>query len=126
MKLKSNPKTFFTTLVLITLVSYVVQKQMMNSTGFTVLETSYIINAAFAGIIYGALYKWRQKHQEKLGFIFMAGSGLKFLAFFIFLYPWFKEDGEMTRIEFITFFVPYAITTALETFFLVRALNEVE
>ncbi len=124
--MKNHPKTFFTTLLLVSLSAYVIQKLIMKSSGFTVLESSYIINTAFAGVIYAFIYKWRIKHQEKLGFIFMAGSGLKFLAFFLFLYPWFVEDGEMTRTEFVTFFVPYAITTALETFFLVRALNEVE
>lgn len=124
--MKSHPKSFFITLFSVSLIAYVIQRTLMNSSGFTTLESSYIINTAFAGIIYGFIYKWRIKHQEKLGFIFMAGSGLKFLAFFIFLYPWFVEDGEMTRTEFITFFIPYGITTALETFFLVRALNEVE
>jgi uncharacterized membrane protein YwzB len=53
----------------------------------------------------------------------MAGTGLKFLTFFIVFYPSFRADGELTQAEFLLFFVPYALSTLVETVFLARILN---
>ena len=88
-----------------------------------VLGLSYLINTVLAGAIYTVIFRLKEKHSEKLGFIFLAGSGIKFAAFFVFLQPIFISDGEMSNIEFAIFFIPYGLTTALETTFLVRALN---
>lgn len=88
-----------------------------------ILGKSYLLNNLLAALVFTVLYRLRKKHIEKLGFIFLAGTGLKFLAFFVFIYPTFHADGELSRNEFVIFFVPYALSTAVETVFLVRILN---
>ena len=45
---------------------------------------SYIINYVLAIGIYSLLYKLRIKYLDLLGFIYMAGSFLKFIFFFLF------------------------------------------
>ena len=60
---------------------------------------------------------------SQAGFIFMAGSGLKFLFFFLLFYPEYNSDGEMQTIEFVTFFVPYAVCLILEVIYLSKQLN---
>ena len=51
------------------------------------------------------------------------GTSLKFLFFFLFIYPVFNADGDLSSMEFATFFIPYSLTTAVETVVLVQQLN---
>ena len=86
---------------------------------------SYVLNAIMALSVFFAIYLFRNKYRDLLGFFFLGGSLLKFLLFFIFLYPGFNQDGSLERLEFLVFFVPYGFGLALETFFLVKLLNTV-
>ena len=63
---------------------------------------------------------------EKIGFVFLIGSGLKFLLFFLLLYPAFNADGELSSMEFASFFIPYTLTTVVENVVLVRQLSRTE
>lgn len=86
--------------------------------------SSYLFNyflAIASGIL---LFKFRIKLADKLGFIYFGLSLIKFACFFILFYPTYKEDGDVTKAEFSTFFIPYAICLALETKFLVSELNK--
>jgi hypothetical protein len=86
------------------------------SSGFSpVLFLSYGVNVLLAAAGYFTIYKLRMKHPDKLGFIFMGLSGIKFL---------YNADGTMSTIEFGMFFIPYSVTTATETLVLVRILNK--
>ena len=89
------------------------------------LAKSYVLNAIMALIVFLAIYIFRNKYRDLLGFFFLGGSLLKFALFFIFLYPAFNQDGVLERLEFLAFFVPYGYALALETFFLVKLLNTV-
>lgn len=84
---------------------------------------SYLINALLAVFIMVFLFKMRVRFKSHIGFLFMAGSFLKFAAFFIFFYPVYQLDQELTRVEFFAFFVPYATSLFLETVFLSKMLN---
>jgi hypothetical protein len=95
------------------------------SSGFSpVLFLSYGANVLLAAAGYFTIYKLRLKHPDKLGFIFMGLSGIKFLVFFLLLQPMYNADGTMSTIEFGMFFIPYSVTTATETIVLVRTLNK--
>lgn len=89
------------------------------------LTKSYVLNAIMALIVFFAIYFFRNKYRDLLGFFFLGGSLVKFALFFIFLYPIFNEDGVLERLEFLVFFVPYGFALVLETFFLVKLLNTV-
>ena len=90
------------------------------------LILSYGVNIFLAVVVYVFIYRIRNKQATNLGFIYMAGSGIKFLFFFLLFHPSYKADGEMERAEFLTFFVPYAICLIVETTFLVRLLNRLD
>tara|TARA_R110001583_G_C5644999_1_gene408220 strand:- start:2185 stop:2571 length:387 start_codon:yes stop_codon:yes gene_type:complete len=84
---------------------------------------SYLINYVLALIIFSTLFYLRKKYEHLLGFVFMGGSFLKFGIFFIFFYPVFKQNGDVSTIEATTFLVPYISCLIIETFYLVKLLN---
>ena len=50
------------------------------------------------------LYWFREKWRDQIGFLFLGGSMLKFLFFFIVFYPFYNADGNMETLEFTIFF----------------------
>jgi hypothetical protein len=84
---------------------------------------AYLINFSLAAIIIFILGRLPQKVQGNQGFVFMIGSAIKFAFFFIFFYPFFKQDGEIQNIEFASFFLPYAIALSIKTLLLLVKLN---
>lgn len=84
---------------------------------------SYLTNFFLASAIFYALFHFREKLKNAIGFLFMGGSFLKFIVFFIIFYPTYKSDGAIQKIEFAAFFVPYAIALILETYFTSKMLN---
>ncbi|WP_338732215.1 DUF6168 family protein [Mangrovimonas cancribranchiae] len=87
---------------------------------------SYILNTILAIGILLALYFFRHKFKQQLGFLFMVGSFLKFTCFFIFFYPSFRADGDISNLEFASFFVPYATCLFTETLGGIKLLNSLD
>ncbi|NOR28856.1 MAG: hypothetical protein GQ540_10070 [Lutibacter sp.] len=87
------------------------------------LIMSYSINGILAIIIFITLYKLRVKYLDLLGFIFMAGSFLKFGVYFVLFRPIFKQDGDVTALEATSFLAPYLLCLIIETFYLIKMLN---
>ena len=86
---------------------------------------AYIVNIILAGGIFIALFMMRKKFKNQIGFLFLGGSFLKYFVFFIIFYPIYKEDGSIDKIEFASFFIPYAICLVVETLGLMRLLKKV-
>lgn len=86
----------------------------------------YTVNLALIVIVFGTLYLLQDKYKSQLGFLFLAGSFLKFMVFFIVFYPFFKMDNHISKLEFAAFFVPYSLGLILETFSLSKWLNKLE
>ncbi len=84
---------------------------------------SYVINYFLAAVVLVIVEKTLNKNSAQAGFVFMAGSALKFLVFFLVFYPIYKTDGEMQTIEFAAFFIPYAICLIAEVIYLSKQLN---
>lgn len=87
---------------------------------------SYIINYLLACSVIVFLFLLKKKLKDQLGFIFMAASLLKFAFFFLLFYPSYKMDGYMTKLEFFTFFIPYAICLTIECIILSKFLNNLD
>ncbi len=87
---------------------------------------AYLINAALAIGIFGFLFLMRNKYSSQLGFLFLAGSFLKFIVFFLVFYPNYKVDNEVSSLEFSAFFIPYILCLIIETFSLVKWLNKIQ
>lgn len=90
------------------------------------LLLSYGVNFVLAFAILAILYGLRFRARNQLGFLFIAGSLLKFAAFFLLLYPGFRADDHLARSEFLSFFVPYATALVLETYFAAALLRKLE
>lgn len=76
---------------------------------------AYLLNYGLAIGIYLTLFLLKRKMSTQMGFLYMAGSFLKFLFFFIFFYPSYKLDGSLDTYEFAAFFTPYVISLIFET-----------
>ncbi len=87
---------------------------------------SYLVNGILAGIIYLLLYYYRFKLKNYIGFLFMGGSFLKFIFFFVLFYPAYKADGDIGKTEFAAFFIPYAICLVIETVFTAKMLQKLD
>lgn len=85
---------------------------------------SYLVNGILAVSIFLALYFVRNKLKNSIGFLFMAGSLLKFLFFFVLFYPAYNLDGDMSKLEFSAFFIPYVICLIIETVFTALMLQK--
>lgn len=104
------------------LVLQVLEYPLLNN----LIVRSYLVNLVMAFGIYVAIYKLKDTQPNNLGFIFMMGSFVKFGLFFLFFFPVYKADGEMTSLEFSSFFIPYAMSLILETLTLSKLLNNLK
>jgi hypothetical protein len=84
---------------------------------------SYITNFFLAILIFFTLVKLKRKYLDLLGFVFMGGSFVKFGVYFIFFNPVFKQDGTVSPEEATSFLTPYLLCLIVETFYLIKLLN---
>ena len=83
----------------------------------------YFLNALAAALVYWIIYTLKDKHKEYTGFCFLFGTTIKFIAFFAYALPTFKDDGDVSRQEFFSFFIPYLICLFIETTALISLLK---
>jgi len=127
----SNPFISFAikAVVLLTL-AFAIHLVVLNILKLPLLENrivlSYIVNLVLVIAIFGILYLLKEKYKSQLGFLFLAGSLLKFVVFFILFYPFYKLDNTITKLEFAAFFVPYLIGLILESVSLSKWLNKLD
>ena len=87
---------------------------------------SYAVHFVLAAVIYVFLYVKRLTYKDQLGFLYMGGSFLKFAVYFVFFYGAYHADGNLSKLEFAAFFVPYATCLVVETIGLITLLNSPE
>ena len=85
---------------------------------------AYLFNTLAAEIILTVMLRMAPKKSDYLGFVFMGGSLLKFLVFFLAFYPVYKEDGTMEVDEFMAFFIPYLVALSFKSYILLKSLNQ--
>ncbi|WP_367278076.1 DUF6168 family protein [uncultured Algibacter sp.] len=90
------------------------------------LVYSYSINILLACGVIVLLFLLKKRLRDQLGFIFMFASMLKFVFFFILFYPEYNADGDLTRSEFLTFFIPYVVCLIVESVILSKFLNSLD
>ncbi|MEN3323843.1 hypothetical protein VP395_08900 [Mariniflexile soesokkakense] len=114
----------------VSIITYFIYVWILNYTQSTVLQNqivlAYVINTTLAMGIMLCMFLLKKRFKDQLAFIFMLGSFIKFGCFFIFFYPVFNSDGNVTRIEFFSFFIPYAICLVSETVTTIRILNKLD
>ncbi len=118
------------TILGVSISSYFIYVWILQYTKTDVLKSqiilAYVINTILAIAIMWALFAFRKKFKDLLGFVFMMGSFVKFAFFFVFFYPTYHSDGIITRQEFLSFFVPYVICLIAETLTSIRLLNRLD
>ena len=87
---------------------------------------AYSVNFALAFGIYAGMFKLKETQPNNLGFIFMMGSLVKFGLFFSLFFPTYKSDGDISSLEFSSFFIPYATCLIVETKTLSKLLNNLK
>ncbi|MGB5359349.1 MAG: hypothetical protein WBN27_05340 [Eudoraea sp.] len=93
---------------------------------YRLLLLGYLINFAMALGIYSAMLYFAEKQNKNLGFLFMFGSTLKFIFYFLIFDPIFMLDAKLTKVEFFIFFVPYFSCLLVETFSLIKLMREID
>jgi len=88
------------------------------------LNHIYAVICVLGLLIFASLILLQKFVGEILGFVFLAGSFLKFGLFFALLYPVYIVDGDITPLEFSSFFIPYSVSIIHEVFYLVQYLNK--
>lgn len=87
---------------------------------------AYVVNFFMAYGIFLFLYGFKNKHSESLGYFFMGGSIFKFLVYFIFFNSAYHIDNKVDKLEFFSFFIPYAISLIIEIITIIKILNNTE
>ncbi len=85
--------------------------------------TSYIFNFTITIIFFSFLLISSTFNDSSLGWVFFITSGLKFLGFFIIIYPFFNLDNIIQKIELLNFFLPYTLCLTIEIRQLSKILN---
>lgn len=116
-------KLLYPTLLVAAVLAWLIQQELTPDELHGILARCYIFNIFMAALIHRAMIGLKKAHVEKLGFVFLSGSGLKVLLFFLLIYPVFNADGDLSSMEFASFFIPYSLITVMETAALVRQLN---
>lgn len=88
------------------------------------LILSYSIQMVLAIATYSLLLILHKKHKDKLGFIYIAGSILKFIIAYVILRPIFNSDNQISRPEFLSLFIPYLLALAFNTWAMQNLLKE--
>lgn len=127
----SNPFiSFVVKAVIILIVAFIIHLAVLYFLQLPLFENrialSYIVNLILVIVIFGILYILKEKYKSQLGFLFLAGSFLKFAVFFILFYPFYKLDNTITKLEFTAFFIPYIIGLVLESVSLSKWLNKLD
>jgi hypothetical protein len=122
--------TFFGNLLIFLLPSYYVQLYVYELLEKNIqvyqLQLAYGVNTMLIVVIFSILMLLRKKYDNQLGFLYMFGSFVKFVVFYVVFYPVFNADGEITKLEFSLFFVPYLISLVVETISLIKVINHNE
>ncbi|NQV52422.1 MAG: hypothetical protein HQ500_04525 [Flavobacteriales bacterium] len=118
---------FTLTLAVVLGVSYTIHDAVLTSSAsdnLVLLPGYYLMNAVF-GLCIGVLIIYlSQDRPDTTGFTFMGGSLLKLVIFFIFFFPELSDQETVQKSQFLTFFIPYALTMIVEVWYLIRFLNK--
>ncbi len=88
------------------------------------LTESYLYNALIACVVVTLVLLFQKRHKDYIAFYFLLGTSIKFLVFFLVVYPEYKKDGDQLDKALLTaFFLPYFLTLVIETAALIYLIN---
>ena len=100
--------------------------QQKNNTGRFAnhLILSYSLQMMLAILSYGILMLLHKKHKDKLGFIFITSSILKFIVAYAILRPVFYSDGQISKPELLSLLIPYLLALSYNTWSIQSLIKE--
>ena len=120
---------FICRIIVITGVVFMVHILALHSFGLPLFNNkillSYSASILLAMFVFLMLFFLRNKFKNELGYIFLMGSFIKLVFFIFLLYKPFYSDGQISKSEFLVFFVPYFFTHLTEIFSLSKWLNKI-
>ncbi|OFZ58095.1 MAG: hypothetical protein A3D92_02690 [Bacteroidetes bacterium RIFCSPHIGHO2_02_FULL_44_7] len=84
---------------------------------------NYCFNYTIALLFFGVLLIYKDRKPERLGYVFLIASLLKFLLFFLIIYPSLGDNHSVRSPQFFSFFIPYLVCVILEITSIIRLLN---
>ena len=90
------------------------------------ITISYLVNGSLVVLFFVFIDLFTHKFKNQIGFIFMGFGFLKFVLFFIFIYPTYNQDGNLSKQEMITFFIPYSVCLIYELIIVSKTLNNLK
>jgi uncharacterized membrane protein HdeD (DUF308 family) len=131
MKLKINSVLSFSlTLLLALSIGFIIHIAILKNLNLPLFKNkiipAYLVNYLLAIGIFKLIYFLNEKKENFIGFIYLGSSFLKLILFFLLFYPSYKEDGIITKLESFSFLTPYFLCLTIETYALVKIMNNNE
>jgi len=127
--LKIKNKLFLGFLVIYILIYYIhnYYLNLHNISEYDVrLIQTYALNGFFVYLLFIIIHFFLDRTKKYIGFIFISFSILKFLLFFVLIFPVYKIDDHISRTEILAFFIPYSISLFFEISYLGKLLNNLK
>lgn len=107
-------------------VAYLIQVKFLES-GMTeqnaiLLKFSYLFNFTFTYLLMVNIILFQKILKDKLGFVYLGISMLKFAIFFFLLK---SKNLEINKSDFLLFFIPFTLCLGIEIFYVSKILNSV-
>lgn len=87
------------------------------------ISVNYAFNFIVTTLFFLIFLIAKDKKQTNLGVLFLYSSLIKFLLFFLLIFPNYGHFNGVKSAEFASFFVPYALSVSVEIYFLARILK---
>lgn len=114
----------FLSLVVSFVIHFVVLKSIDESFATNLLAVTYLGLLAMTTLIVFAIFKFQKKYFSQVGFLFLAGSLLKFAFYFTLLKPYYSHYELPKTKAFLVFFIPYLVSLITESLYVSKLLNK--
>ena len=94
----------------------------LNSKETNLIQFSYSFNFAFTYILMLNILLFKKILEDKLGFVYLGISTLKFVLFYFLVK---SKNIEINKSDFLLFFIPFVLCLGIEIFYVSKILNSV-
>lgn len=106
--------------------TYIVQVKFLlpveNDEEAVLVKFSYLFNFAFTYFLMLNIIIFQKILKDKLGFVYLGVSMLKFALFFFLIK---SKNIEFDKSDFLLFFIPFFLCLGIEIFYVSRILNSI-
>jgi len=107
-------------------IAYILQVKFLlpieNNNEAVLVKFSYLFNFAFTYVLILNILLFQNILKDKLGFVYLGISMLKFALFFFLIK---SKNIEFEKSDFLLFFIPFFLCLGIEIFYVSRILNSI-